>query len=525
MKSTPISTNMISDRRDAREGNRTTHVLLAFLALMLGVSWGACASPFELAPDHTDDAKQRWRDIGTNLYSEVQQLNYAYEEATVTFDLVDSGPALSGTITGSGLKPNFAYQLKFEGKPTLRYGELGDDVGNESIGYAGRWWVREINLDSDEVVSEYNGTDSGYEAYDGIVDGDNNVHCYTGYLLFDFLVTDANGSVQRDFTLDSSYHVLFKTSQATPRDGVDSEVTYQDVVVSPASEWYVKKRPTKTMGVFAEWQSDRPLPGTLEMPFGDYDVLLNLSEESFHETAPGSGNWATVMSCEDFLFSIVSPPEQDAAVLGVTAPGSIPAGDLVDVTVTVANQGLYTETIEVSLSDESTLTLIGTNSITLDPGQSGNCVFEWSTDGAYYGEHLLVATATPLPLELDTDLADNSADVVVVITDPASVTTLTVSSLSVRIQTAGANVFAVADVVVTDGSSPIDSATVTVMWELDGEPIGSAEEITDGTGAASLASLKIRKLSTGVFTATVTNITKSGCQFDEVWESAAATVE
>ena len=51
-----------------------------------------------------------------------------------------SGPFLEGFLDASGLKPNFAHQVKLVGMPSAEFGAAGDDLANERIGYAGRWY-------------------------------------------------------------------------------------------------------------------------------------------------------------------------------------------------------------------------------------------------------------------------------------------------------------------------------------------------------------------------------------------------
>jgi hypothetical protein len=38
---------------------------------------------------------------------------------------------------------------------------------------------------------------------------------FTGYMLFDYLITNGSGKASLSFRVDSSYHVLYKTTQRT----------------------------------------------------------------------------------------------------------------------------------------------------------------------------------------------------------------------------------------------------------------------------------------------------------------------
>ena len=71
--------------------------------------------------------------------------------------------------------------------------------------------------------------------------------------------------------------------------------------------WYAESRPDEEVAIYAEWEPGRALPGQLVLPPGRYNVHLVLTEESFHEREPDSGSWATVMSDERVVFTVVPP--------------------------------------------------------------------------------------------------------------------------------------------------------------------------------------------------------------------------
>ena len=53
----------------------------------------------------------------------------------------------------------------------------------------------------------------------------------------------------------------------------------------------------------AEGEPGRDLPGTLVLPDGTYNVSVFLTEESFHVGMV----WATVMTCDDLVFTVAAP--------------------------------------------------------------------------------------------------------------------------------------------------------------------------------------------------------------------------
>ncbi|MFW6163547.1 MAG: hypothetical protein ACODAJ_12320 [Planctomycetota bacterium] len=222
----------------------------------------------------------------------------------MTLEVAPSGPTFEGTLTAARLKPTFAYQLKLNGRPALLFGDEGDDQANERLGYAGRWWARQTRLDDGAVVRQWRSSDEEYQGWKarGFQDAEHRV-VFEGYLLFDYLVTDADGAARLDIALDSSFHVLFRTDQREPRPH-DSPPTAHTVVARADSPWYDADLPPQTVELYAEWEPTRALPGQCRLPPGDYRCQLFLTEESFHERSLDAGSWATVLAAPDLAFTI-----------------------------------------------------------------------------------------------------------------------------------------------------------------------------------------------------------------------------
>ena len=307
------------------------YCFVAFMVLSCAGALAAATAP--LAAIHWDDANQRWRDVATNPFAAAKKANLFYDCATVTVTYDDSAGTFRGTLVATNLKPNFAYQIKLSGKPTRGWTD-GDDWANEQLGYNGRWWVDQYDS-SGTWVSGWNSTDTEYARWKKRDFTDRSyVYVFQGYMLFENLVTDNEGKAAKSFALDSSFHVLWKTSQRTRTANDSTPVTY--TVAPTASAWYSKDYPSTDVSIYAEWQSGRPLPGKVRLPNGKYNVRLCLTEESFHETAEDSGNWATVM-CYDYLaFSVQQqpPPTLDS----VTALDTKSGGQY-SITATVNNPG------------------------------------------------------------------------------------------------------------------------------------------------------------------------------------------
>jgi hypothetical protein len=251
------------------------------------------------------DAPFRWKDVDDNLYAQSYMDSFLYETPIVTLTYSDIGPRFEGTLQGQGLKPNFAYQMKLVGKPETDtvWGNNADDWSNEQVGYTGRWWRKQPNPG--------NSNDADYEAHH-----DDPGYIFQGYLLFDYFVTDESGSITKDFSLDSSFHVLWKTSQRSPHAN-DSDTTTHvvDTFLPPA---YDHTYESDTVSLYAEWESGRALPGEATLPYGTYNVSFVLTEESFHQSGLG-GYWAAAMCHDTVRFSLV-----EASNVGELVPSVLP---------------------------------------------------------------------------------------------------------------------------------------------------------------------------------------------------------
>jgi len=227
----------------------------------------------------------RWSDIGQNAYAAAYAAAYSYGDAVVTVTYETGQPTFTGHLSATNLKPNFAYQLKIVGKPTGLFGVDGDDVSNERIGYAGRWW--------EVAPGTGNRTDSYYETHKN-----DPAYVFEAYLLFDFFLTDSAGNAELDFALDSSYHVLFwdwQRSQGT----CDHPLKTATVTGSSADPAYDVDLEPAEVGVFP--QIERLCNGTTALPQGSYKCRILLTEESFHTA---DGNWAPAMVNDDIEFNI-----------------------------------------------------------------------------------------------------------------------------------------------------------------------------------------------------------------------------
>ncbi|MCK4685099.1 MAG: hypothetical protein KAT44_09080 [Pirellulales bacterium] len=247
----------------------------------------------------------RWLDVADQAYGIGYRNSYNYSQATVEVAYCKEGEKLQGLLKARNLKPNFAYQLKLVGTPGT------DD--NERIGLAGRWWQKEWNgttwANGQNLNDKGNGTspnpnDETYFNRRYIPDSSSPTgyhYHYTGYLVFNYFITDSNGTTTLQFQTGSCNHVLWKTTQQsnTTNDGPVKTTTFDPTPTQPA---YDTDHPNNTVSIFGEWER---LPmGQVDLQSGEYSCQIVLTEESFHGSGGTlAGNWAGAVT-DNIMFTI-----------------------------------------------------------------------------------------------------------------------------------------------------------------------------------------------------------------------------
>jgi len=241
--------------------------------------------------------QERWRDIADVAYRDDFREGFNYANTARHRVEVRYEPAaemLQGVVSATGLKPSMAYQLKLVGLEPIAGATEAENAGDArrwsswQLGRSGRWWCEDC---------DWNVPDADLASHVG--DG----HTVRGYLLFDWFVTDARGDAQHPFALDTSLHVLWRVGQRE-RGANDSPPRWY-TVERPADVYPPSAADTKQqIGLFGEWEPDRPQIGHVRLPAGSYEVGLNLTEETFHanlgeaRALEGGGLWAWVLQSE-----------------------------------------------------------------------------------------------------------------------------------------------------------------------------------------------------------------------------------
>jgi len=268
-----------------------------------GLAWSAAAYPDQYAASNLkttefrgldDFENERFLDIGARAYSREFLENFSYTEPDkmpkVRVEYCARAEAFTGRVVGTGLKPNFAYQIKLRGV-------WDDRQAFENIGYTGRWRLPGRGT---------NYTDKDYEDYE-------DKHLIEAYILFDYGVTDPAGNINKEFYLDSSLHVLWSfTVQRAPKPADTSPVPF----IREGGDRRLYAHPRADLSpqaLFAESQQNfrkanirKPI-GRAFLPPGHYRAEVVLTEESFHGYGD-CGFWATVMAA-DVEFEILDAPK------------------------------------------------------------------------------------------------------------------------------------------------------------------------------------------------------------------------
>jgi len=201
----------------------------------------------------------------------------------------------------------------------------------------------------------------------------------------------------------------------------------------------------------------------------------------------------------------------DVAVTAIEAPEWVLQGDVVPICVTVQNEGAYSESFDVSLSDTPPPegdpgTVTEPQSIALEPGKSSILTFSWNTMYATLGDHVLEAvTGTVLG---ETDTADNSMKVTVTVLETEPVNLMHVHNIAMSTESGRLRRYiytnAVATVTIVDVyDDPVEGARVSGHWSGLTSDTDSGE--TDADGKVVLRSDRVRNAS-GTFIFTVGDV-------------------
>ncbi len=161
------------------------------------------------------------------------------------------------------------------------------------------------------------------------------------------------------------------------------------------------------------------------------------------------------------------PDKHDVAISGINAPSSILIGNNANIKVTVTNEGTYAETTIVTLTDTFDESVIGSQVVSVNYGDSTIVSFNWDTASEELGEHVLEASASVVSGEAET--VDNIMTATVNVYEEGQQTDMWVSGISWRVKQAGPNIFLYHTVTVMSNDGPVSSAMVYSILEIPGD--------------------------------------------------------
>jgi len=262
-------------------------VRLSRTIILLGLSLPLALSALDVVFQPTLASNERFKDLGAQPLGTNFINSYNYANASVSLSLNQSAlKYLDGTLTATGLKPNFAYQVKLGGRPsrdgqTAEEAAASDDVANEMIGRVGRWWRA--------TPSPGNSNDAEFE-----LKKNDSTYLFQGYMPIAFFVTDASGSASVRVLGNNSFHVLWRIDQRQ-RNSNDGPAMDVEIPSTSGNSAYDTTLAARSYQLYGEWEPSRALPGQLVMMDGTYNCDIELTEESFHESGALAGNWTSVL--------------------------------------------------------------------------------------------------------------------------------------------------------------------------------------------------------------------------------------
>ncbi|MEX2315067.1 MAG: S8 family serine peptidase [Thermomicrobiales bacterium] len=194
------------------------------------------------------------------------------------------------------------------------------------------------------------------------------------------------------------------------------------------------------------------------------------------------------------------PTPIDAQAVSVSAP--------VTINVSVKNNGSAGASIAVALA-ETPGGFAQTKSISLNAGATGNVSYSWATNtSTATGTHTFTATVS---LAGDTNAGNNTATATTNVVAGTTAPSMSVSNLTLTSTKRGSVIQLASQATIKANGVAVSGATVTVQFTY---PNGVTQTQSANTSSAGVATFARSATLTGVYTVTVTNVTKSGSTYD-----------
>jgi serine protease AprX len=221
--------------------------------------------------------------------------------------------------------------------------------------------------------------------------------------------------------------------------------------------------------------------------------IYTLEVYSYSGSGPYSFDLSAGASEPGLIYNDYVPQAHDVAITSINVDSELEqAIGTVNVDVVVENEGTFEETTTITLTDTTGNELIGSQVVTnLTAGSSQTVTFDWNVASALPGQHILLAEATSVPEETDTD--DN---------DKSKVVNVVIGTLQVDVTISGTykiGELVSIEVTVTHEASPVKHATVNVTITTPKGKSYIQEGLTDGNGEAVFPFKPKRNDGTGTY--------------------------
>lgn len=193
----------------------------------------------------------------------------------------------------------------------------------------------------------------------------------------------------------------------------------ETITTDPDGDWEPSIMQAKN-GVWVVWSSDRSLGWNTDLYYNIYDGSWSGDTRLTTDEATDAGPsilqavddtiWIAWYSTRAYNMDIYyktnsTVPENDVSVFSVSHNTlNVTQGKNATIEVVAQNKGTNAQTFQVMCYANSTL--IGTRTVSLDPGQLNQTNFQWNTTNAAVGTYILKGEVSPVPGE--TYLEDNT---------------------------------------------------------------------------------------------------------------------
>ena len=194
--------------------------------------------------------------------------------------------------------------------------------------------------------------------------------------------------------------------------------------------------------------------------------------------------------------TVLPPPKHDVAVISIAAPADATVGDVVTISVDVANPGDYNETFDVEVRYDTII--IGSKSVTLLSKGSTTISFSWNATSVAPASYTIEVEVI---LITDEDLTNNNATASIVV-KPKLVMGYPVASFVETPESPMVN----ETVIFASNSTDVDGYIVSWLWDFGDGSYDSGQIVTHTYATAGNYSVTLTVIDNDGLSDTVTHV-------------------